>query len=389
MPPELVGRYRLVRKLANGGMGEIFLAEAVGEAGFRRPVVIKRLFGHLLQYGEAVSMFQNEAHVLAQLSHPNIPQVYDLGMADDRWFLAIEYVPGHTLTQIVEHGLAAATHMPLDVTLAVVIQLCEALHHALERHAADGAPLRIVHRDVSPTYVMVTPDVFAKLLDFGVARQGLQETKGGALRGTLSYMAPEQVRSQRLDKRSDVFAVGVLLYELTTGTRLFTGSEVEVMRAIVERDVIPPSQFIAGYPADLEAIILTALARDRGQRWPSAAHLERALEEYAGRHGIVATHRVTARFYQSLFELRRMRTETRAAASVTSVNYVETFGDYAQESSDSGRRELPRGPHDLATDGGAYGSVVEADSTPSAVPRTAAESPVTLGAPKRRKGGPG
>jgi len=304
---------------------------------------------------------------------------------------AIEYVPGHTLTQIVEHGLAAQMHMPLDVTLAVVIQLCEALHHAHERHAADGAPLRIVHRDVSPANVMVTPDGFAKLLDFGVARQGVQETKGGALRGTLSYMAPEQVRSQRLDKRSDVFAVGVLLYELTTGTRLFTGSEVEVMRAIVERDVIPPSHFIAGYPTDLEYIILTALARVRGQRWPSAAHLERALEEYAGRHGIVATHRVTARFYQSLFPAHRSRAATRAEASVTSVNHLEKFDNSQDPSSGSGRREMPREPTSDAdpSSSGTFEPVASVEpEVADAVHPTSEGGPVTLGAPKRRGRGP-
>lgn len=306
---EAVGRYGLHRKLANGNMGEVFLAEYTGDAGFRRFVVVKRLFSHLAQHPEAVRMFQDEAHVLSLLSHPNIPQVYDLGFADGHWYIALEHVPGHNLAELCAAGARAAIPMTLDVIVAVFGQLCDALHHAHERNDAEGRPLRIVHRDVTPTNLMITPDGYAKLLDFGVARTARDESKGGSLKGTLAYMAPEQVRGQRLDKRSDVFSVGVMLYELTTGRRLFYGTEIELMTAIVERDVTPPSVWVPGYPAELERIVLTALARERGKRYPSAQHLARALEQYAASHGLAPSHLTLARYYASAFtdEERRER----------------------------------------------------------------------------------
>jgi serine/threonine-protein kinase len=282
-------------------MGEIFLAEQSGEAGFRKQLVIKRLFTHLATHPEAVRMFQDEAHVLSCLSHPNIPQVYDLGFTDGQWFIAIEHVPGHTLAELCSAGARAGAPMPIDATISAVEQLCDALHHAHERCDVEGRPMRVVHRDVTPQNVMVTPDGYGKLLDFGVARTARDDAGGGGVKGTLAYMSPEQVRGQRLDKRSDVFSVGVVLYELTTGHRLFHGSEVEVMTTIVERDVTPPSALIPGYPAELERIVLMALARDRARRWPSASHLARAIEDYCVSIGIVATHQSLARYYQQVF----------------------------------------------------------------------------------------
>jgi serine/threonine protein kinase len=322
MVVEAVGRYRLLKKLANGNMGEVFLAEYGGEAGFRRRVVVKRLFQHLVHHPEAVRMFHDEAHVLSSLNHPSIPQVYDLGYADGHWYLVIEHVPGHTLAELAAAGARSGVPMPLDAVVAALEQLCDALHHAHERCDEEGRPLRIVHRDVTPHNVMVTPDGFAKLLDFGVAhtaREELSKGAAGGLKGTLAYMAPEQVRGQRLDKRSDVFAVGVVLYELTTGRRLFAGNEVEVMTSIVERDVTPPSSWLQGYPLELEKIVLTALSRDRARRYPSALHFARALEDYTISLGVVATHQTLARYYQQVFTEQERFGRTTGAYRATGV----------------------------------------------------------------------
>jgi len=310
MVVDAVGRYRLQRKLANGNMGEVFLAEYEGDASFRKRVVVKRLYRHLQHHPEAVRMFQDEAHLLSALSHPNIPQVYDLGCAEGYWFLVIEHVPGHTLSELCAAATRVGVAMPVDAIVSVLEQLCDALHHAHERNDDHGRPLRIVHRDVTPHNVMITPDGFAKLLDFGVARTAKDESKGGSLKGTLAYMAPEQVRGQRLDKRSDVFSAGVILYELTTGRRLFSGSEIDVMTAIVERDVTPPSVWVPSFPADLERILLTALARDRVRRFPSAQHLARALEELAVSLNVIATHQALARFYGQVFSEYERRERT-------------------------------------------------------------------------------
>ncbi len=247
-------------------------------------------------------MFQDEAHVLSALNHPNIPQIYDLGCADGHWYLVIEHVPGFTLAELCAAGAREGIPMPFDAVVSAIEQLCDALHHAHERNDDEGRPMRIVHRDVTPHNLMITPDGFAKLLDFGVAHTARDEGQNdGSIKGTLAYMAPEQVRGQRIDKRSDVFAVGVLLYELTTGHRLFHGGEIEIMTSIVERDVLPPSHLVADYPQELEYIVLTALSRDRGRRYPSALHLAHALEEYAVSTGLSPNHQALARYYQQVF----------------------------------------------------------------------------------------
>jgi serine/threonine-protein kinase len=305
------GSYDLVRKIAAGGMAEIFLARQWGEGGFFRDVVIKRLFPHLAEHERQLRMFQDEARLLSQLAHPNIPQVYDVGRADGYWYLAMEYVEGHTVADLWRLGAKAGQVMPTNVALAILVQACEALHHAHERKDRAGRPLRIVHRDVTPHNLMLTRDGVAKLMDFGVAATSARkDTEAGAVRGTFSYMAPEQVRGKPLDKRADVFALGVVLYELTTGTRLFRGSDVQIMTQVVEQDAPAPSSRVPGYPADLEEIVLTALQRDRSKRLPSAAHLAMYLEELAMRNGLLIGPRAVARFFGAVAPAEPIREES-------------------------------------------------------------------------------
>ncbi len=271
--PQRLGRYELVRKIAAGGMAEIFLARQWGAGGFFHDVVIKRLFRHLAEHPSQLRMFQDEGRLLSALNHPNIPQVYEVGFESGYWFIAMELVEGYTLADAWQLGIRNQLPIPLPVSLGIVMQTCEALHHAHERTDRARRPLRIVHRDVNPQNLMVTRDGVAKLMDFGVALTAARkDTEAGAVRGTFSYMAPEQIRARPLDKRADVFALGVILYELTTGTRLFRGSDVQIMTQVVEQDVPAPSSRVAGYPPDLEEIVLQALARDRGRRFPSTAH---------------------------------------------------------------------------------------------------------------------
>lgn len=307
------GRYELLRKLAAGGMAEIYLARLWGEGGFYRDVVIKRLFRHLAENQKALQMFQYEARLLAELSHPNIPMVSDLGFADHHWYLAMEYVDGHNLSDLWNAGARAQLPMPLAVAIGIVIQAAEALHHAHEKHDRAGRPLRIVHRDVTPHNIMLTRDGVAKLLDFGVAQTAARrDTEAGSPKGTFSYMAPEQVRARTLDKRADVFALGIILYELTTGTRLFRGNDVQVMTAIVEQDVVPPSVHWPEYPPELEQITLWALTRDRSRRMPSAAHLSWKLEELALRYQLPVGPRAIARYFNQVFPFERERDEKMA-----------------------------------------------------------------------------
>ncbi len=301
-----IGRYELLHKIAAGGMAEIFLARQWGQGGFFRDVVIKRLFPHYAEHEHALRMFQDEARLLAELSHPNIPQVYDLGYADGYWYLAMEHVSGYTLADLCRTAAKGHKPMPLAVAMGIVSQVCMALHHAHERPDREGRALRIVHRDVTPQNIIISPDAVVKVLDFGVAQSSARvDTDAGAVRGTYAYMGPEQVRGRPLDKRADVFAVGVILYELTTGRRLFRGSDVEIMTAIVEREVPPPSRHIQNYPADLEEIVLTALQRDRSRRTPSAGHMALSLDQFCMRNGLVSGALVVSHYVRSVYPYER------------------------------------------------------------------------------------
>lgn len=292
-----LGRYELVRKIAAGGMAEIFLARQWGAGGFFRDVVVKRLFKHLAEHPRQLRMFQDEGRLLAALSHPNIPQVYDLGFADGHWYIAMEYVEGWNVADVWRQGAKTQQAMPMSVAVGIVMQACEALHHAHERTDRAKRPLRIVHRDITPQNLMLTRDGVAKLMDFGVAQTtARKDTEAGAVRGTFSYMAPEQVRAKPLDKRADVFALGVILYELTTGSRLFRGTDVQIMTQVVEQDVPLPSTRVPDYPAELEEIVMAALLRDRGRRTPSTAHLAWKLDEFAQRYGLAVGPRAVARY---------------------------------------------------------------------------------------------
>jgi serine/threonine protein kinase len=301
-----IGRYELLHKIAAGGMAEVFLARQWGQGGFFRDVVIKRLYPHYAEHEHALRMFQDEARLLAELSHPNIPQVYDLGHADGYWYLAMEHVGGVTLTDLCRTAAKLNRPMPLAVAIGIVTQICMALHHAHERRDREGRPLKVVHRDVTPHNIVISADAVVKMLDFGVALTAARvDTDAGAVRGTYAYMGPEQVRGKPLDKRADVFALGVILYELTTGRRLFRGSDIEIMTAIVERDVMPPSRHVPNYPEELEQIVLHALQRDRSKRTVSAVHMAIALEQFSMRQGLASGALVVAHYVRSIFPYER------------------------------------------------------------------------------------
>ncbi|MCB9591790.1 MAG: serine/threonine protein kinase [Sandaracinaceae bacterium] len=306
-----IGTYELIRKIAAGGMAEIFLARQWAESsGFFRDVVIKRLFPHLAEHERQLRMFMDEARLLSQLAHPNIPQVYEVGYEAPHWFIAMEYVEGLTVADLWRLGAKSGQLMPMNVAIAVIVQACEALHHAHERQDRAGRDLRIVHRDVTPHNIMLNRDGVVKLMDFGVAATSARkDTEAGAVRGTFAYMAPEQVRGRPLDKRADVFALGVVLYELTTGTRLYRGSDVQIMTAVVEQDAPPPSTRVPGYPTDLEEIVRAALQRDRSSRIPSAAHLAMYLEELAMRNGMLIGPRSIARYFTGVAPAEPIREE--------------------------------------------------------------------------------
>jgi eukaryotic-like serine/threonine-protein kinase len=277
-----LGRYEVLRRIAKGGMAELFLARQVGAAGIEKLVVCKRILPELAGDAEFVRMFLDEARLAAGLHHSNVVQVYDIGEAEDGYFFAMEYLHGEDLRHVMR--ALEPERMPLEHALSIALGVCAGLHYAHERAGSDGKPLGIVHRDVSPHNVFLTWDGGVKVLDFGIAKAArrLSETRTGALKGKIQYLSPEQCNADPVDRRSDVFAIGILLWELTVGRRLYSGkSDLVIMKAITERAAPRPSELVHDYPAGLEAVVMQALERRPAQRFQTAEALQLALEDWA------------------------------------------------------------------------------------------------------------
>jgi eukaryotic-like serine/threonine-protein kinase len=287
--PRVVGRYELLRRVAVGGMAEIFEARALGMAGFARRVAVKRILPANAGNPEFVAMFLDEARLQAVLRHPNVAQVYDLGVDGDRVFYVMEFLDGLDGRQLRRALRERGERMALEQAIAIAMAAASALHSAHEATNLDGEPLGVVHRDVTPANLMVTVDGQVKLVDFGIASHMQRETRteAGILKGKASYMSPEQILCRPLDRRSDLFSLGVVLYELSTGSRLFDrDSEHETMRQIALEDAPPPGARVDGYPAALEAVVLRALARDPAARFATAEEMRQALEQAADESGL-------------------------------------------------------------------------------------------------------
>ena len=302
-----LGRYELLRRLGSGGMAEVHLARAAGLEGFQKLVVLKRILPHLSADPEFVRMFLAEARLAAILDHPNVVQVFDIGKENRDYFFTMEYVYGenlHTLLKVVRRRGEA---LPLEHALTVGIGAASGLHYAHERVGFDGMPLQIVHRDVSPTNVMITYDGCVKMADFGIAKvtSRTDVTRAGIRKGKVPYMSPEQCRAEPLDRRSDVFAIGIALYECTTMQRLFEGdNEFGVMNRIVNGDVPLPSTKREGYPKELERIVMKALARDRDKRYATGAELAADLERFARDRRIRIGQAALGEYMHAIFEPR-------------------------------------------------------------------------------------
>lgn len=267
--PKSVGRYQLLSKIASGGMGSVYLARLRGEGGFQRFCALKCLHPHLAEEPEAIAMFLDEARIAAGIHHPNVVSVLDLGQEQGAHFVAMELVEGASLGELIE----AAGAIPAPIAVRLVLDALaglEAAHRATDEH---GAPLSIVHRDVSPHNVLVGLDGRARLTDFGIARAAarLRETRGFELKGKLPYMAPEQLRGKPVDHRADVFGMGLVLWEALTGRMLFDSAD----RSALD-DAASPA-FSTGCGAALDAVILHALAGEREARFLSAAAFAEAL----------------------------------------------------------------------------------------------------------------
>jgi len=270
--------------LAAGGMARIYIGRATGIGSFERHVVLKLITPERANDQIAVQMFLDEARLAASLNHQNVAQVFEVGEDAGIHYLAMEYVHGQDLRALLAKAGSQGTRIPLELALTTVAGAAAGLHHAHERRAPDGSALGIVHRDVSPSNIMVGYDGAVKLLDFGIAKAASRsvETQSGIIKGKFAYMAPEQCRGREVDRRSDVFSLGIILYEISTQHRCFRAdSDFDTMHRIVTGDVVRPTRIVPSYPPALEAIVMKALAIDANQRYQSAGHLLEAIEAFA------------------------------------------------------------------------------------------------------------
>ena len=279
----MFGRYLLLDKVAAGGMAEVWRGKITGEANFQRIVAIKKILPHVSEDEDFITMFTDEALITASLVHANIGQVYEFSKIGDVFFIAMEYISGKDLKSVWSWSKARSAIMPIELAAFVIAKMCDGLDYAHNRKDHQGNPSSVVHRDISPQNVLLSWDGDVKVIDFGIAKatEKSGKTRPGTLKGKFAYMAPEQIRGLPLDGRSDIFAIGVCLYELVTGQRGFQAeSEFSLLEMVRNVEIRPPSLLNQTLPAEMERIIYKSLAKDRDQRYQTGAEMSEDLQRF-------------------------------------------------------------------------------------------------------------
>src|SRR5437868_2524144 len=279
--PIRIDRYELYDEIASGGMATVHLGRLVGPAGFGRTVAIKRLHPHLAKEQEFVTMLTDEARVAGRIGHPNIVPTLDIVAANNELFLVMEYVPGLTLSSLIKQANSFGDRVPLSVAASIMVGVLHGLHAVHEARDEHGHPLDVVHRDVSPQNILVGTDGVARVLDFGIAKAAgrLHTTRDGQLKGKLGYMSPEQLSGRSVDRRTDIYAAAVVLWEVLTGERLFEGDDAGAVFGLVMQKQVPaPSTLVPGIPAEFDEAALRGLERDPVRRFARARDMALLLE---------------------------------------------------------------------------------------------------------------
>ncbi len=287
MEPIQFGNFTLLERISHGGMAEVFRAKSFGEAGFEREVALKVLLPSVATDQEFVNMLIDEAKIAGQLNHANIAQIFDLGVAEERYYIVQEFVKGKDLRAILKHKLKKKIHLDVAKSCYIALKVCEGLHYAHNKEDVHGKPLKLVHRDISPHNVLISDEGEVKIIDFGIAKaEGrATQTMAGLVKGKFAYMSPEQIRGLPVDHRSDIFATGILLHEMLSTRPLFSrSSEFETLKRARSAIAEPPSQFNPLVPKALDAIVLKALARHVDDRYQTAQELRDALWSFARDH---------------------------------------------------------------------------------------------------------
>jgi len=285
--PRPFGHYFILEKIAQGGMAEIFKGLTYDFSGLKKFIVIKRILPHIAANQDFIRMLVDEAKIAVRLSHGNIAQTFDLGKVAEDYFIVMEYVEGRTVSQVFKKSVLLKEFLPIPIVTFIAGEICNGLDYIHRRTDESGTPLGIVHCDISPQNVIISPSGNVKIVDFGVAKAAfkLTEKERGVLKGKFAYMSPEQTEGIFVDARSDIFSTGVLLWEALTGRRLFKKkNNSETIEAVNTMTVYPPSAYRNEIPSELDEIVLRSLARDPEERFPSAADMALALTKFNLKH---------------------------------------------------------------------------------------------------------
>ncbi|GAB4565158.1 MAG: hypothetical protein Tsb0020_15840 [Haliangiales bacterium] len=330
--PEIFGPYEVYERLGIGGMATVHRAKERGIEDFERIVALKRLLPHLAEDASFVRSFVREAKLASMLQHANIVQLYELGRVGEVLFISMELIEGCDIRRILRRARKVAGPPPVSVFIALLTQLLEALDYAHLRTDQNGEPLGLVHRDVSPSNLIVTASGHLKVIDFGIAKaqSSYLKTQTGRIKGKLAYMAPEAIRGQELDARSDLFSVGIIAHELLTARPLFaTKNEYQTLLRVQRSEIPPPSKYNPECPPELDQLVLGALARAPDERWQSAAEFRNALEALRVHLGVSASHREVAAWMEWAFAL-----EAPPTAAQRNLRRSDSFGSVSEVSSD-------------------------------------------------------
>ncbi len=343
-PPVVAGKYTLLRRLGHGGMAEVFLAKQMSEGGFEKLVVLKRILPHLAGGAEFVNMFLDEARVAADLRHPGIVTIVDVGRVSDTLFMVMEFLHGQDVRKVQRKVAAYEQMIPFGHACQIVIDVAAGLHYAHTKLDLAGRPLSIVHRDVSPQNIIVTYEGSTKLVDFGIAKAAGQSshTSTGVLKGKYTYMSPEQAQGEIVDSRTDQFALGIVLWELLTMRRLFKReTETLTLEAIIDGNIPRPRRFRDDVPGPIEDVVMTALARDKSKRFRDCEAFGFALEDALTQAGVVHSQ---ARLAQYLRRLFADQLAEEAAIGVVqpdgSLSIKNTFPIHRRDDADRGERAM-------------------------------------------------
>ncbi len=331
------GRYQIVERLDAGGMAEVFKANAVSLQGFEKLVAIKKVLPGLTEDDRFTRMFLDEARLSLHLNHANIVQVFDVQQGDDgSYFIVMQFIDGANLKKLLNILAERGARLPVELSLFIAMEACKGLHYAHTRRGADGASIGIVHRDISPPNILISREGEVKIMDFGLAKgtTNLEKTDPGVVKGKFGYLSPEAAYGEEVDARTDVFAVGIVLWEMLTGERLFQGeSDYETLQLVRKAEVPSVRQRNSDVSTELEAIVRKSLARDKNQRYSTAQELGAALTQHLFSRGLTVAAYDLAALVQRLIGVEgssRPKRDELSAIDMVLQDYINTFHGVAQ-----------------------------------------------------------